>query len=137
MYKELLTIYEYLFSIRKLEKYLSFDIKFPSKWEIPKSIIDSTKVVENETKDIDKRFFSFVSDFSEKSIESIIHSIRSIIKYNKEREEKERLFKSKVNELKMLFDNTELDGLKQLTFELKDDGKLEINPMVRPSESEG
>jgi len=137
LFKELTSIYEYLYSIRKLEKFLSFDIKLPTKWIIPKNIVETSKVVENQSNDTETRFFSFVSEFNEKNINTTLGTIKLIIKANKEREEKERLFKTKVNELKMLFDNTELDGLKQLKFDIKDDGQFELDSVVRASESEG
>ncbi len=124
-YKELNNIFEHLHSIRKLEKFISIDIKFPSKWTIPKSLVETTKVLENESPDPEYRFFSFVSDFKESQLIANMGVIKTIIKTNKEREEKERLFKNKVNELKMLFDKSDLDSLKGLTFDVKDKNLLD------------
>lgn len=135
-FKELNNIFEFLFSIRKLEKYLAIDVKFPIKWVIPKSVIENSKVVENESQDTDLRFFSFVSEFNEDSLSNTLKNIKTIIRVNKEREDKDKLFKTKVNELKALFDNNNLDSLKLLKIEVlkqnleMDDGRLEIDSLV-------
>jgi signal recognition particle subunit SEC65 len=135
-FKELNNIFEFLFSIRKLEKYLAIDVKFPSKWVIPKSVIENSKVVENESQDADTRFFSFVSEFKEESLSATLKNIKTIIRVNREREDKEKLFKNKVNELKALFDQNNLDALKLLKFEVlkektEKDGEFEIDDVVQ------
>jgi hypothetical protein len=61
---------------------------------------------------------SFVSEFNEETVNNVLNSIKSVISYNKEREEKERLFTDKVNELKKIFDSSDLDNLQTLKFEL-------------------
>ena len=47
-----------------------------------------------------------------------------IIKTNIEREEKERLFKSKVQELKSIFEKQDLENLKSLKFDIEELTKL-------------
>ena len=42
-YKEIAPFVEYVHSIRKLKNYLSFDMTFPTKWSLPKSIVDEAK----------------------------------------------------------------------------------------------
>jgi hypothetical protein len=135
-FKELNNVFEFLFSIRKLEKYLAIDVKFPSKWVIPKSVIENSKVVENETQDSEIRFFSFVSEFKEESLSGTLSNIKTIIKINREREDKEKLFKNKVNELKALFDQNNLDSLKLLKIEVlketpDENGEFKINDVVQ------
>ena len=53
-YKEIAPFVEYVHSIRKLKNYLSFDMTFPTKWSLPKSIIDEGQVVgfESENQDM-------------------------------------------------------------------------------------
>ena len=54
----------------------------------------------------------------------------NIIKYNLEREEKDKLFETKVNELKSIFEKQSLDKLKGLFFNInepKSKVKLEDN----------
>jgi hypothetical protein len=135
-FKELNNIFEFLFSIRKLEKYLAIDVKFPSKWVIPKSVIENSKVVENESQDAEVRFFSFVTEFREDSLVTTLKNIKTIVRVNREREDKEKLFKNKVNELKTLFDQNSLDSLKLLKFEvlkekIENNGEFKIDDVVQ------
>jgi hypothetical protein len=45
LYKELLPFVEYIQSIRKIKNYFSFDMVFPTKWSIPKSMVDETQIL--------------------------------------------------------------------------------------------
>ena len=100
IYKEFTILFPYLQSVRKLKSYLSFDIEFPDTWKLPKKFVNEEKVIENQKSNTGHRSFSFVSEFSEKLVDETIFNIKNIIAYNKEREEKERLFQIKVYELK-------------------------------------
>ena len=125
-FTEFNTLSPYLQSVRKLKTYLSFDIHFPNTWKIPKKFVDEETLLENESTETGKRFFSFVSTFNEEEVEKIINNLRNIIKYNKEREEKDKLFQTKVNELKSIFEKQNLDNLQALKFEISDDQKIEL-----------
>ena len=70
--------------------------------------------------------FSFVSEFNEEEVEKIAGNVKSIINYNLEREEKERLFQSKVDELKNVFEKQSLNNLKNLKFDIKSIQNLEL-----------
>ena len=118
LFKEFTILFPYLQSVRKLKNYLSFDIEFPDTWKLPKKYVNEEKVVENDKSKQGFRFFSFVSEFDEKSVDEIISNIKNIIAYNKEREEKERLFQVKVDELKKMFEKEKLDDLQALKFEI-------------------
>jgi hypothetical protein len=103
IYKELTPIINYLTQIRKLENYLVFDVAFPMTWKMLKKHIIEDKFVNNGTAN-DLLNLSFVSEYDEKNINLIQENILNIINYNLEREEKERLLESKINELKTIFD---------------------------------
>ena len=118
LFKEFTILFPYLQSVRKLKTYLSFDIEFPDNWKLPKKYVNEEKVVENDKSKQGFRFFSFVSEFDEKSVDEIISNIKNIIAYNKEREEKEKLFQVKVDELKKMFEKEKLDDLQALKFEI-------------------
>jgi hypothetical protein len=118
LFKELIKILPYLQSIRKIEKYLSIDVSFPNTWKIPKQYLDETKVMEQPTTDDNKRFFSFISELDDLKISETKKNVENIVKYNLEREEKERLFKKKVESLKNYFEKESLDNLKALTFNI-------------------
>lgn len=124
LYKELTEIFPYLISIRKLETYLSIDIEFPLSWKYPKKYIDEKMVVELKTEKSNVRCFSFATSFSEETLNIIFSNLKNIINYNKEREEKEKLFELKVKELKDVFDKQTLTELKDLEFQVKT--KMEI-----------
>ena len=90
--------------------------------------MDETKVMEQDSKVPNQRMFSFVSEIDEPSVGKTSENIQSIIKYNLEREEKERLFEQKVGELKIIFEKQSLSELKNLSFEFKKSKvKLEDN----------
>ena len=131
IYKELVDIYEYLLSVRKLEKYLSIDIEFPTSWKLPKKYVAEDRVIEIDSQDNTKRCFSFVSEFNERSLETTTNGIKNIILYNKEIELKERLLQQKINELKNIFQTQDLNDLKSLKFdflnEKLEDGQETIN----------
>jgi hypothetical protein len=94
-------------------------MNFPKDWKLPKKFIPENNVVENESQDPNRRLISFVSEFEEEKVDSITASIKNIVKYNKELEEKERLFNSKVKELKTIFEKQNLTTLKDLKFDLE------------------
>jgi hypothetical protein len=112
---------EYIHSIRKLENYLSFDMKFPTKWSLPKSIMDEGQLVTFEVGVESLKGLSFVSKIDDTEIESTLAKILKIIKLNKEREIKEKLFKETVDRLKMTFEKTNLEKLQKLYFDFEND----------------
>jgi len=125
LYKEFSTLFPYLQSVRKIKTYLSFDISFPNTWKLPKKFVNEEKVMEQSSQIPNERLFSFVCEITEDDIETISSNIQSIIKYNLDREEKEKLFETKVNELKTIFEKQNLNNLKNLQFDIKT-GKIEL-----------
>jgi len=123
-YKEILPFVEYIHSIRKLETYLSFDMKFPTKWSIPKSIMDEGQIIGFEVDNQNLKGITFVSPIEESQMSTIMIKISKIIKLNKERELKEKLFKQTVEQLKQTFEKTDLDKLQNLYFDF-DESDLE------------
>ena len=120
-YKEILPFVEYIHSIRRLESYLSFDMKFPVKWSIPKSIVDEGKIIGFEVEDQNSKGITFVTPINELEVSTILVKIGKIIKLNKERELKERLFKQTVEQLKQTFEKTDLDKLQNLYFDFDEE----------------
>ena len=120
-YKELSPFIDYIHSIRKLESYLSFDMKFPEKWSMPKNIIDEGQVVGFDSEEPNKRGISFVTEVNEKQMSKTLVLVGKIIKLNKERELKEQLFKQTVDQLKKTFEKNDLDKLQNLYFDFESD----------------
>lgn len=119
LFTEFSTLFPYLQSVRKLKNYLSFDVHFPTSWKIPKKFVNEQKVVEQDSKLDGHRLISFVSEISETSVADTTSDIQNIIKYNLDREEKDKLFQTKVNELKTIFEKQNLNKLKNLVFDYK------------------
>jgi len=119
LYQEFSTLFPYLQSVRKIKNYLTFDVSFPTNWKLPKRFVDESKVLEQQSQTPNERLFSFVAEIDEKNIEQLSRNIQNIIKHNLDREEKEKLFQDKVEELKGLFEKTNLNNLKQLKFDIK------------------
>lgn len=118
-YKEIASFAEYIHSIRRLKDYVSFDLKFPSKWSLPKSLVDESQVVPFDAEDQNLKGISFVTEFNENSINNILTKVLKIIKMNKEREIKEKLFKQTIEQLKDTFEKNDLDKLKTLYFDFE------------------
>lgn len=116
LYEEIQNLIPYLVSIRVIENVISIDVTIPSDWKIPKRLVDEKSILEDQSPDEKFRFFSFVSEIGEENFTNLYTSIKNIIKYNKDREEKERLFQEKINELKSYFDKQSLDDLKKMKF---------------------
>lgn len=115
-YNTLESIKDYFVSLRKLETYLSIDLKFPDTWSMPKSTTIDYQVVPFELNESSSRGMSFVCEMNEVDVEKNITMIQKIIKLNKERELKEVLFKEVVSELKKTFETNDLHSLKKLNF---------------------
>ena len=133
-YKELAPFVEYIHSIRKLKTYLSFDMVFPTKWAIPKSLIEEGQIVGFEAEDQNFKGISFVTPITDKDISNTLIKIAKIIKLNKEKEFKEKLFKQTVEQLKQTFEKTDLDKLQNLYFDFDEgDTSLDIDEEEEPN----
>jgi ATP-dependent Lon protease len=98
---------------------------FPSTWVVPKKN-ENVEVLENQDKD-GSVITSFVCVNSTNLIDMVETTIGNVIKTNIEREEKERLFKNKVQELKHIFEKENLENLKGLKFDLEEFASLMTN----------
>ena len=127
-YTELSPFVEYLHSIRKLKNYLSFDMVFPTKWSLPKSLVDEGQIAGFEAENQNLKGISFVSPIDDSEVSKNLIKIAKIIKLNKEKELKERLFKETVEQLKNTFEKTDLDKLKNLNFYFEEEDETpELN----------
>lgn len=110
---------KYLNSVRVLQNYITFDMIFPTTWVMLKKLPEGVEILQNNDKE-GKLISSFVCENNLNLIDSIETSIDKIIKTNIEREEKERLFKLKVQELKSIFETENLENLKGLKFDVEE-----------------
>jgi len=126
-YKEIAPFIEYIHSIRKLKSYMSFDMVFPTKWVMPKSIIEEGETVAFQAEDQNYKGISFVAQTDESNISLVLTKIARVIKLNKEKELKERLFKQTVEQLKQTFEKTDLDKLQNLYFDFEEDDEPNLD----------
>jgi hypothetical protein len=110
---------KYLKSVRILKNYVSIDMVFPTSWQTPKNKPESVEILQNENGD-GTLITSFVSVNEKEFIDILEDSVDKFIKTNIEREEKEKLFKNKVQELKNIFDKEKLENLKSLKFDIEE-----------------
>jgi hypothetical protein len=120
LYQEFSALLPYLQSVRKIKNYLSFDISLPNSWKVPKKFAEEDKILEQDSSTPNERLFSYVTEITEEGVQKVHSNIKNIIKYNLEREEKDRLFETKVNELKVLFEKQNLEKLKGLYFDINE-----------------
>jgi hypothetical protein len=97
-------------------------MKFPSTWMSLKKSPEGIEVLQTETDN--GIVTSFVCENNKTLIDILEQTMDSFIKTNIEREEKERLFKSKVQELKSIFESEKLENLKSLKFDIEELTKI-------------
>jgi hypothetical protein len=109
--------------VRKLEDYISFDLKFPMSWSIPKSMTESDGIVPYDSGSQNLKGISFVCQVDEQNITSTLAKIQRVIKLNKDKEMKEKLFRETIDSLKKTFETTDLETLKRLYIDFESDVK--------------
>ena len=117
---------KYIKSVRIIKDYVTFDMVFPQTWMIPKKAPENVEILQNQDKD-GSIVTSFVCVSNVTLINVVEETIERVIKTNIEREEKERLFKNKVSELKQIFEKENLENLKGLKFDLEEFANLITN----------
>ena len=91
-----------------------------------KKFVEEDKIMEQQSPVANERLFSYVTEIDEDSVQKVHLNIKNIIKYNLEREEKDRLFETKVEELKKLFEKQNLEKLKGLYFDINEQTSKKI-----------
>ena len=110
---------EYFHSVRLHDSILLLDLKLPSQWEIKKVLtaLNGTTQLKINDKAENHTLFSFYSPFIEKEIDTLIKDVDTVIKWNKDREEKVNLLNVKILELMMqrAKDSGAMDMMEDLT----------------------
>lgn len=114
---------KYLKSVRVLKNYISFDMIFPKTWMVLKKYPEGIEVIQTETEN-GNTITSFVCENNKTLIDILEQTFESYVKTNIEREEKEKLFKSKVKELQMIFEKEKLESLQSLRFDIEELTKI-------------
>ena len=71
-YKEIAPFIDYIHSIRKLKTYISFDMVFPTKWSMPKSMLEEGETVAFQAEDQNYKGISFVSQIDELNVSTVL-----------------------------------------------------------------
>lgn len=114
---------KYLKSVRILKNYISFDMIFPNSWSTMKKFPEGIEILQNENNE-GNTITSFVCENNKTLIDLLEQTMDVYIKTNIEREEKEKLFKTKVQELKNIFEKEKLENLKGLKFDVEELTKM-------------
>ena len=110
---------KYLKSVRILKNYVTFDMIFPHTWILPKKLPENIEIVQTESPE-GQITTSLVCPNNKDNVTTLENILETIIKTNLEKEEKERLFQNKVEELKTIFEKQDLKSLKGLNFDLEE-----------------
>lgn len=118
----------YLKSLRYLKNYASFDIYLNSNWVIPKKYVEGIEVIAQDSSDRpNTKVYSFVVENTTELVNKLETALDNVIKHNREREEKEKLFKEKIQELKSMFETKDVDSLKALYFQIDTETTLSLD----------
>lgn len=124
MYELIKNLRPYFYSLREIETNVSLDIKLPISWDFEKTVL-LYSAVKYKVQDKNDKFnlLSLISVANEDGYNLLFVCANDIIRVNKEEEEKQKLFQSKLRELKELFDKENLDNLKHLNLNLYKNGQ--------------
>lgn len=111
-------------------------MKFPNRWLVPKNLLEEGQIIPFNISEDDFKGMSFVSEIENTKIEKTIAKIKKIINYNKEKEQKEQLFKEYVDRLKLTFEKNNLEKLQNLQFEFENNSHDILNNSKYDEESE-
>lgn len=145
-YFKIIMIYEtikelrpYFFSLREINNNVSLDIKFPTSWKYEEILI-KYKMINPKIQDSNEKsiLLSLISTATKEGYEEVMACAMDMISFNKEREEKEKLFQEKVSELQKLFKqktaelqemflNEPLEKLKEIKIESDEQTDTETN----------
>jgi hypothetical protein len=102
-------------SLREVQNNVSLDIKIPLNWKY-EDIAKPYRTITVKVQDKNDKFnlVSFISQATQEGYDVVFACSDEIFKYNKEEEEKQKLFHQKVKELQELFKTESLDKLKEI-----------------------
>lgn len=119
---------QYFTSIRMHEGLILVDMKLPKIWkdkEVLGSRGNKIQIKHGKSNDTQK-LVSFFSTFDEEGVAMLVEEVLSVIKWNLDQEEKNNLLNQKMVELQKMFTENNVDALRKLEFEFKEE-KLTFN----------
>ena len=115
-------------SIRMHEGLILIDMKLPKIWkdkEILGSRGNKIQIKLGKSNDTQK-LVSFFSTFDDEGVTLLVDEVRAVIQWNMDQEEKNNLLNKKMIELQKMFSENNVDALRKLEFEFKEE-KLIFN----------
>ena len=95
------------------------DLKFPKTWLINQKLFEEKKVVPFSLKNSENETgISFVAEDNSSEFGNVINTITNLINRNIEIEKKNELLNISIEKLKLLFNKSKLDDLKNLEFSI-------------------
>ena len=115
MFENIKSLRPYFHSLREIQNNVSLDIKVPLTWKY-EDIVKPYRTVNVKVQDKNDKFnlVSFISQATQEGYDVVFACAEEIFKFNKEEEEKQKLFQQKVKELQELFKTESLDKLKEI-----------------------
>tara|TARA_R100001377_G_C3193667_1_gene111637 strand:- start:1779 stop:2201 length:423 start_codon:yes stop_codon:yes gene_type:complete len=112
-------------SMRLHNNILLLDLKMPTGWEFKKIIASfgtTTQIKVNDTTDT-HTLVSFYCPFSDVDVQTLTRDVDNIIKWNKDREEKNKLLNIKILELQKMFESNNIESLRGINFDFNETEK--------------
>ena len=115
MFESIKSLRPHFHSLREVQNNVSLDIKIPLNWKY-EDIAKPYRTITLKVQDKNDKFnlISFISQATQEGYDVVFACADEIFKYNKEEEEKQKLFHQKVKELQELFKTETLDKLKEI-----------------------
>lgn len=117
MFDNIKVLRPYFFSLREIDNNVSLDVRMPANWKF-ETIVAPYKSIKIKVQDKNEKhtLVSLISNATTDGYEIVFTCAKEIVKTNKEIEEKQKLFQTKIKELEVLFQRESLDKLKELSF---------------------
>ena len=115
MFESIKSLRPHFHSLREVQNNVSLDIKIPLNWKY-EDIAKPYRTITLKVQDKNDKFnlISFISHATQEGYDVVFACADEIFKFNKEEEEKQKLFHQKVKELQELFKTETLDKLKEI-----------------------
>ena len=115
MFESIKSLRPFFHSLREIESNVSLDIKLPLTWKF-EDIIKPYRSLKLKVQDKNEKYtlVSLIAVATAEGYEVVLDCALEIINFNKEEEEKNKLFQEKVKELQELFKKESLDKLKDI-----------------------
>lgn len=115
MFESIKSLRPHFHSLREVQNNVSLDIRVPLNWKY-EDIAKPYRTITLKVQDKNDKFnlISFISQATQEGYDVVFACADEIFKFNKEEEEKQKLFHKKVKELQELFKTESLDRLKEI-----------------------